>query len=320
MDEPSKGERRRGWVSSSTHDGVSSRAAQFAKYLAVKKSVDDRSLNERIWRMFSELVAGIDHPKVLEPACGIGTMLERLIERGALTSAEYRGLDLEGEYVELAQLHLSEWAANNGHSAVRSGDELLIESPSTSIAARFDRADVLEYDLGSDPYDVLIAHSFLDLVDIPTTLDRLMAGLTAGGVFYFTLVFDGLTVLEPEIDAELDRELMRRYHDTMDRRIVDGSPSGDSRSGRHLFGWLKQTELELLEAGSSDWVVYPRAGQYSTDEFEFLSHMLETIRAALDAPEVEHWFEQREAQLEAGELIYIAHQMDFLGRKASATS
>ena len=304
-------------MSSSGRDKIGHRAAHFTDYLAAKKSIDDRSLNERIWREFGELVAGFDRPKVLEPGCGIGTMLERLLENGVLTSAEYLGMDLDAESIELAHSRIAEWATDRGNAVRTSGPILFIEGSNLAVEAKFVQGDALR---SRETMDVLIAHAFLDLVDIPTALERLMAGLTPGGVFYFTLVFDGLTVLEPEIDAGLDRELMRRYHDTMDRRQVDGSPSGDSRSGRHLFGWLKQTEAELLDAGSSDWVVYPRAGQYSTDEFEFLSHILGTIRAALDAPEVEHWFDQREAQLQAGELIYIAHQMDFLGRKANSTS
>ena len=39
----------------------------------------------------------------------------------------------------------------------------------------------------------------------------------------------------------------------------------------------------------------------------------------LDAGTFDQWIRQRHAQIEQGALVYIAHQMDFLGRTAGVT-
>jgi hypothetical protein len=166
----------------------------------------------------------------------------------------------------------------------------------------------------------LIAHAFIDLVNVPTTLPALFSLLRPGGLFYFTIVFDGATILQPEIDPAFDAQIERLYHQTMDQRLVNGQPSGDSRTGRHLFHHLQATGAELLAAGSSDWVVYPDLNGYPGDEAYFLHFIIHTIHHALiDHPDLDpnrftNWLNKRHAQIEAGELVYIAHQLDFLGR------
>jgi len=44
-------------------------------------------------------------------------------------------------------------------------------------------------------WDVLIAHAFLDLMDISAPLPMLLSLLKPGGLFYSTIQFDGATVL-----------------------------------------------------------------------------------------------------------------------------
>ena len=73
-------------------------APDFIRYLAAKKGLDDRSLNRQVW---DHLVRALrDRPdsaplRVLEVGCGIGTMVERLLDRGLLTRAAYTGIDVE---------------------------------------------------------------------------------------------------------------------------------------------------------------------------------------------------------------------------------
>ena len=61
----------------------------FPRYLAAKKSVDDRALNRRVWETLAQsLPAASPAPlRVLEVGAGIGTMLERLLESGLLLPA-----------------------------------------------------------------------------------------------------------------------------------------------------------------------------------------------------------------------------------------
>jgi SAM-dependent methyltransferase len=155
-------------------------------------------------------------------------------------------------------------------------------------------------------YDLLIANAFLDLVDIPRTLPRLRHLLKPGGLFYFTINFDGATILQPTIDPVFDALLEALYHRTMDERITDGRLSGDSRSGRHLFGHLAHAGFEVHAAGASDWVVHPRAGLYPADEAYFLHFIVHTMQGALqncaelDPGQLAAWIETRHRQIEQG--------------------
>ena len=121
----------------------------------------------------------------------------------------------------------------------------------------------------------------------------------------------------PVLDPALDKRILSNYHKTMDER-----GAGNSRTGRKLFSWLPSAGLEILAAGSSDWMVFPQAGKYPADEAYFLHHILYffeqslTGREGLDGQQLAGWLEQRHAQVERGELIYVAHQIDFLARQA----
>ena len=75
-----------------------------------------------------------------------------------------------------------------------------------------------------------------------------------------------------------------------------------------------------MASGASDWVVHPVNGQYPADEAYFLNFILHFFEQSLtDNPELDptalkHWLAVRRAQVESGELVYIAHQIDFLVR------
>lgn len=292
-------------------------------YLAAKKSIDDRALNPRVWAELGNAISAVPRPRILEVGCGIGTMLERMIERELLSSADYLGVDLSEQNILEAPRRLTQWAEASGYTATAEPGGVRITGRGVSIAAEFAKVDVfdfLEIPGGKSIWDLLVAHAFLDLVDIPSALQQMLPALKPGGLYYFSLVFDGLTVLEPELDRSLDSQIMALYHRSMDQRARRGLPSGDSRSGRHLFQHLREAGAELLEVGGSDWVVFPRGGTYSQAEIEFLGWILRFIESSLaghsefESGLFEDWIEQRRLQLGRGELVYIAHQLDFLGR------
>jgi hypothetical protein len=112
----------------------------------------------------------------------------------------------------------------------------------------------------------------------------------------------------------------------MDSRIIRGKLSGDSRTGRHFFHNAYAAGAQILDAGSSDWVVFPGPGGYPADEEFFLHFIVHTVGLALkDSPGLDHerfsaWVRERHAQVDAGKLVYIAHQMDFLGRVGKQTA
>jgi len=76
----------------------------------------------------------------------------------------------------------------------------------------------------------------------------------------------------------------------------------------------------VLAAGGSDWVVFAGANGYPADEAYFLHDIIHTIDLVLtghphlDAERLGAWVAQRHAQIEQGALVYIAHQLDVLGR------
>lgn len=300
----------------------------FIRYLAAKKTVDDRSLNRHVReRLDGALRAREAFPlRVLELGCGIGTMLERLLDYGWLRRAVYRGLDLQEENIREAASRLERYAAASGAAISKSPGALLYHSyhsPAQQVAVEMETIDLDDFlarERGGATWDLLLAHAFLDLVDLPPTLPRLFSLLPPGGLFYFTLNFDGATIFQPTIDPELDSHIEALYHRTMDERRGQGEPAGASLTGRHLFGQLKAAGAHLLAAGSSDWVVFPGDSGYPGDEAYFLHFIVETVRQALEghsrlAPgRFEAWVQERHAQIERGELIYLAHQLDFFGQ------
>ena len=78
--------------------------------------------------------------------------------------------------------------------------------------------------------------------------------------------------------------------------------------------------MDVLAAGGSDWVVFAGANGYPADEAYFLHDIIRTIDLVLtghphlDAECLGAWVAQRHAQIEQGALVYIAHQLDVLGR------
>lgn len=282
----------------------------FPHYLASKKSVDDRALNRLVWQRLAEELSNRDKTQpleVLEIGAGTGAMCERVMAWGLLTNARYTAIDNEAGNVVAARTSLADW----------------LEDASAGVALAVEQADV--FDFAARPteqarYDLLIAHAVLDLFDIPRALPRLLSLLKPGGLCYFTINFDGATIFEPVIDPALDAQIETLYHRSMDERITDGQPSGDSRSGRHLFHLLPAAGVEILAAGSSDWVVHGANGSYPQDEAYFLHcilHFFEdtlTGHPELDGSAFAAWLVKRRQQIASGKLVYIAHQMDFVGR------
>ena len=277
----------------------------FIRYLAAKKSVDDRALNRHVWDTLAQVLPVQSEAtplRVLEVGAGIGTMVERLQQWGLLGHADYTAIDAEPANIQAAQERLG---------TLRPAVNLKVEA--------IDLFEFVERERGRQTWDLLIAHAFLDLMNVPATLPILFSLLPPGGLFYFTINFDGATILQPAIDPPFDDLIEVLYHRTMDERVTAGRLSGNSRSGRHLFHQLHQAGAQVLAAGSSDWVVFAGPDGYPADEAYFLHFIVHTIHQALqehpdlDTQEFDAWITQRHAQIEQGELVYVAHQLDFLG-------
>ena len=161
---------------------------------------------------------------------------------------------------------------------------LILRDREFSLTAELVASDLFDYlSENSTPgsWDLLMAHSFLDLVDITRTMPLLFSAVRPMGLVYFTLNFDGLTAFEPVIEKELDEEIEQLYHETMDKRFVKGRPTGGSRTGRSLLGLLKDHHVRILDSGSSDWICVAEEKGYGMDEAFFLHFIVDTVGEAL---------------------------------------
>ncbi|HEX3749543.1 MAG TPA: class I SAM-dependent methyltransferase [Streptosporangiaceae bacterium] len=289
----------------------------YARYLAAKTTVDDRALNRHVLAELRRLMpAGA--PRVLEVGAGLGTMVARLMDWGVVGTGEYILLDTDRQLLDHSRRWLRDWAAARGLRSDLRPDGLQVGD----LRVRLVHAELGRYlETGHGAVaDVLIANAVLDLVDVPAILPGLLRLLVPGGVYWFTINYDGETVFAP---GHLhDDQVMQAYHRDMGERVRYGRPAGESRTGRHLFHQLRAAGAPALAAGSSDWVVSAGPdGNYPGDEAIFLRSILSTIRDALRSrpdwvgpADLADWLAVRRRQLAAGELVYLAHQLDFAGR------
>jgi SAM-dependent methyltransferase len=289
----------------------------YARYLAAKTTVDDRALNQHVLAELRRLMPA-DAPRVLEVGAGLGTMVARLVDWGALVAGEYTLLDAERQLLDRSRWWLGEWAAGRGLRHDLLPDGLRVGD----LRVRLVPAELGSYLAGAREAaaDVLIANAVLDLVDVPAVLPRLLRLLVPGGIYWFTINYDGESIFAP--GHPHDDQIMLAYHRDMDERVRYGRPAGDSRTGRGLFHHLRAAGAPALAAGASDWVVSAGPdGTYPADEAYFLRSILDTIGHALrdrpdrvDPADLAGWLAERGRQLTAGTLVYIAHQLDFVGR------
>ena len=287
----------------------------FPHYLLAKQSVDDRALNRTV---LDSLKTNLPTTpiRIIEVGGGIGTMLTRLLRWKLVAKANYILVDEMAENIKTAREWIPRWAVEAGFSVERiEQDQFQVFDQSRDVHIRFECADVFDFiKKNPAPADLLIAHAFLDLLPMPDSMPKLLA-LTKN-LAWLTINFDGVTSLEPTIDSALDEQIERLYHATMDNRPT----GGDSHAGRHLFSHLRKAGAQVLAAGASDWVVHSVNGKYPEDEAYFLHFILHffeeslTGHAELDAIAFTNWMKERRAQIERGELVYIAHQIDFLAK------
>jgi SAM-dependent methyltransferase len=258
------------------------------RYLEAKRTVDDRALNCRILSRLSEELEAQGAPSFVDIGAGIGIGLERYLELGLPSPCDYTAVDESASFLEIAERRLRD-----------------------RVQGRF-IASTLE-DFSSDPsehgrFDCVLAHAFLDIVDLGPSLQALIRLARPGGLLYFPITFDGETIFEPSHPS--DDEVLEQYHET-----IGSGGNGGSKTGRRLFHALATHPVDVLEIGSSDWIVHPTEGRYPAEEAFFLSHILEMIEGAVGSPVAKEWASARRGELEKGSLLYIAHQVDYLVRK-----
>jgi SAM-dependent methyltransferase len=270
-------------------------------YLEAKRVIDDRSLNRTVWQHMVELVVDIpSRPlRIAEIGAGTGTMIDRLTEWGFFSAVAGEGRHVTYDAWEINPVT----AALLQERLSRTTD---IQVGTAHVGDVRDRRDAGEFDL-------VIANAVLDLFRPDEAAQMVSELLAPGGLLYASIVFDGVTLLEPGIDERVDTEVLRLYHRSMTQ--------GFGR--RHVLA-LRAAGFEIAEIGSSDWIIPPRAAGPMPEERELVATVLGMMEeavsaqiaalpdAAISRDELLEWVSRRRIQLDAGEVLFEAHQMDFV--------
>ncbi|MCB2186861.1 MAG: class I SAM-dependent methyltransferase [Deltaproteobacteria bacterium] len=289
----------------------------WSRYLAAKAGLDDRSLNQQVWQRLRREAASRGRPlAVLELGAGVGTMVPRLLTWGLPLPWRYTLLERDPALVSRARELLPPALAAGGLAGEwESPERFLCPGPSGRTEFRFLSRDFFAPELpGEGPWDIIIAHAFLDLLDLADAVRRLTRLSRAGALWWLTLLPDGITAFLPAEDPAEDAAVEAAYHASMDLDPAVVPGRGGSRTGRRLLELLPRAGAKLLAAGASDWVVTP---PYDPGEEFFLACMLGFHEASLtgrglDQARLGPWLARRRAQLRTGRLSLLVHQLDIL--------
>lgn len=296
----------------------------FERYLRAKVSVDAISFNQGVWDGFVEQINNVEHThlQVLEIGGGIGTMAKKFIDQFSSGAGNYLIVEQNSKLAKAAKNNLIDWADNvEDDSDVRLDDHVRFHARKGNWTIQFVEMDIYSWMALQDKnnfLNVLIGHAILDLLDTSKFFAKIAHLLKEQALLYFPINYDGLSIFEPQDEAKRDEEIWRLYHQSMDQRLIGGKRSGDSQSGRHLFGHLQTAGLQVLMAGSSDWLIFPKNNVYTKNERYFLLHIIKTIEdelgdhPQLDKKDFRQWIELRKEQVLSGKLMYLAHQIDVL--------
>ncbi|WP_372365138.1 hypothetical protein [Candidatus Uabimicrobium sp. HlEnr_7] len=292
----------------------------FVDYLESKKTVDDRALNRVVLNKMCDYLHEMARQKplqIVEIASGIGTMLERLIDWDLLPSATYTMVDVNEKYILCAKEHIQAWAKQQNIKFIEFDDKFFLQKDDKKFEINFCIADATSFfSKTHEKYDLVIAHAFLDLVNSEELLPLLFGAIQKKGAFYFSINFDGETIFLPQINADLDQKIIYDYHRVMDEQKVGDKTVSGTKVGRNLFAYIHNAGGKIIEAGSSDWTVFPRENRYPHRENYFLHCIIDTVSQTLTDQinyNINSWITSRHDQIEDAELVYIAHQLDFFG-------
>ena len=287
---------------------------KFRDYLEAKTTVDDRALNHRIWLQFVDEITRLAQGQegsggsgaftMLDLGTGFGDGIRRMLDRDV-----FRGFP-EGLPVNWTAVDRSAAAVKHARATLEESERRFSVEAIQSDIASFAKHETRRF-------HAIVAHAVLDMLDLDEALPAILSRLLPGGIGYFPICFDGVTIFEPA-DA-LDNAVIGSYH----RSMSPAAPGARARSqtGRTLLARLRDQDVELLAVGSSDWIVCASRDGYPHREGFFLSAILHLIERAVaqdptvDESSLAEWLDRRRRQLDATELVYIAHQLDYLIRR-----
>lgn len=288
------------------------------EYFKAKAFVDDKSLHEPTKSLFLSRAMRLEG-KVLDLGCGSGEMLQRLLKWSLPKITTYIGVDSNPMVAKPFESTFNTFFGRVQTDVKENGIEITAPKRIRILLHIREAEDFLR---GESQFEIITSCSFFDLVNIYSLLPLVYEKLNKGGLVYFICNFDGETFFEPVISPELDERIVRLYHDSMRKRNLEfGIPEGEYCSGRKLAPIWQRCGGRILSLGSSNWVIYPRDGKYRREECYFLKNILNFVVQSLSGcseigtEELSRWIRERGRHLENGELIFAAHNLDFLGAK-----
>lgn len=287
----------------------------YVQYLDVKKSIDDRSLNQAVWEHFSSwLLSKGDQGsrlKVLEIGAGIGTMIERLLEASLFNQCHYIALEPEFRFKEAALSRFKSWASKHSCSfQINSAGLWVISNSEFEVQIEWIDADAntINQLFSDENFDLILSHAVIDLLPVPEIMPIILEKLKTQGAFYFSLNFSGNTNFYPAY--EQDDEISRLYHADMDSRFphLDWQPS---LTGKELPVWLKNYGCKQVVGGVSNWELGKGDGL-------FIKNILDTIKKALaGTPGLDTWLSKRYKELDQENIGISISNRDCFGLKQS---
>lgn len=295
-----------------------SAADSFADYLEAKLELDERSLNSDVRQAALERFTRTSAVlRWLDVGTGTGSMIRRLLNADLHRPLEITALDRDGRLLEIAFTKISEELVRLKYEVRSRADVIEAHKAERQLRVEFRCCSLLEFEPKPDCYDLVTAHAVMDIVPVGAAVSRVGTWLAAGGVFYSTLNYDGDTALFPlHADSAFEDAILAGYDASMEKRRVAAQATGGARSGRRLHKALRESDLDVLAYGSSDWNITPRSGVYRDRDVDVLRALLATIRIesernrAIDPGKLAGWYASRINQLERGELGMIVHQLD----------
>lgn len=306
----------------------------FPAYLEAKFAIDSVSLNAPLYARFLDHLRHTVDLRVLDLGTGTGAMLRRIVELELPGQVHLIGVDQEQRNLAAGVDRMERLLQDRGYSTgdkQQSGEVRSIcgNRENSEIRIEFLRGDLLDSrTIGKlDPFDCVTAHAFMDLMPLKHAVAVIRSLLKAGGVFYPTLNYDGLTVLLPEHrEAGFERRLLRIYNRSMEQRRSGGRKTGGALSGRRLYQALLKGGFAILGVGSSDWNVFPSGGSYTDEQKLFLKAILSMIEKEArrfhaagsdpngDAKLMARWYADRLEDVQSHSLSLIVHQLDLLAK------
>lgn len=293
-------------------------AVAFADYLAAKYPLDQRSLNRAVKQRLLAATAGRASLRCLDVGTGGGAMLRRLLESVEVPHLLLTGLDQQAELLRGAAHSLEQWLRAQGYAVTPTPTGLCAQRAERRVELAWVCAGLMEFSPAPGSFDLITAHAVMDIVPLQPSVRRFAEWLTAGGLLYTTLNYDGDTaLLPPYADAAFEDALLAGYDASMEQRRVEGLMTGGCRSGRRLHAALLEQGFAVAAYGSSDWNITPLDGAYRDADAVCLRALLDFIRAegeaaCCDAEALRAWYATRQRQIATAQLGMIVHQLDLL--------